>query len=187
METRKGAEILVTPDRWQEIKSIYHAALEHPPAARAAYLAEACKGDAQLRSELESLLAQDSSRSGTLDRPAWALVSLDGSITPIAPGIQLGPYKIEARLGAGGMGEVFRGLDTRLGRSVAVKTSHEQFSARFEREARAISALNHPNICTLYDVGPNYLVMELCEGETLADRLKRGKLSIQETLRTVRR
>jgi serine/threonine protein kinase len=68
------------------------------------------------------------------------------------------------------MGEVFRGVDTRLGRSVAVKTSHEQFSARFDREARAISALNHPHICTLYDVGPNYLVMELCQGETLAAR-----------------
>jgi serine/threonine protein kinase len=98
----------------------------------------------------------------------------------ITVGTQLGPYKIEGPLGEGGMGEVFRGVDTRLGRSVAVKTSREQFSARFDREARAISSLNHPHICTLYDVGPNYLVMELCEGETLAARLKRGRLSIQE-------
>ena len=74
------------------------------------------------------------------------------------------------------MGEVFRAVDTRLGRAVAIKTTHEQFSARFEREARAISSLNHPNICTLYDVGPNYLVMELVEGETLAARLKSGPL-----------
>jgi len=81
------------------------------------------------------------------------------------------------------MGEVFRGVDTRLGRPIAVKTSREQFTERFNREARAISSLNHPHICTLYDVGPNYLVMELCEGETLAARLKRGKLSINDTLR----
>ena len=70
------------------------------------------------------------------------------------------------------MGEVFRAVDTRLGRAVAIKIAREQFSARFEREARAIASLNHPHICTLYDVGPNYLVMELVEGETLAARLK---------------
>jgi serine/threonine protein kinase len=174
----------MTPTRWREIERVYHAALERPPADRDAFLAEACKTDPKLRREVESLLAQDASKTGTLDRPAWALVSpSDGSMTPITPGSQLGPYKIEGPLGEGGMGEVFRGVDTRLGRSVAVKISREQFSARFEREARAISSLNHPNICTLYDVGPNYLVMELCEGETLAARLELGKLSIQETLR----
>src|SRR5258708_6933134 len=74
------------------------------------------------------------------------------------------------------MGQVFRALDTRLGRTVAIKTTREQFSARFEREARAISSLNHPNICTLHDVGPNYLVMELVEGDTIATRLKSGPL-----------
>ena len=80
------------------------------------------------------------------------------------------------------MGEVFRAVDTRLGRAVAIKITREQFSARFEREARAISALNHPNICTLHDVGPNYLVMELVEGETLAARLKNGPLPLQTAL-----
>ena len=80
------------------------------------------------------------------------------------------------------MGEVFRAIDTRLGRAVAIKTIREQFNARFEREARAISSLNHPNICTLYDVGPNYLVMELVEGETLAARLKQGPAPIQTAL-----
>ena len=74
------------------------------------------------------------------------------------------------------MGEVLRAVDTRLGRAVAIKTTQERFSARFEREARAIASLNHPNICTLYDVGPNYLVMELVEGETLAERLKSGPI-----------
>ena len=97
-------------------------------------------------------------------------------------GTCLGPYRIESKLGEGGMGEVFRAVDTRLGRAVAIKTTHEQFSARFEREARAISSLNHPNICTLYDVGPNYLVMELVEGETLAARLKSGPLPLKTAL-----
>src|SRR5215831_19162212 len=83
---------------------------------------------------------------------------------PLAAGDRLGPYEILARIGAGGMGEVYKARDTRLGRTVAVKVSNEQFSERFEREARAIASLNHSNICTLYDVGPNYLVMEYIEG-----------------------
>src|SRR5215469_11367753 len=83
-------------------------------------------------------------------------------------GTRIGPYEIVALLGAGGMGEVYRARDDRVGRDVAIKVSAERFSERFEREARAIAALNHPNICQLYDVGPNYLVMELIEGEPLA-------------------
>src|ERR1700719_2042952 len=169
------------PSLWQQIEKLYHAALECGPDERTALIARA---DPELRREVESLLAQQSGAT-PLDRPAWegAASLLGSTVAAMTPGTQLGPYKIEGPLGAGGMGEVFRGVDTRLGRPVAVKTSREQFSARFDREARTISSLNHPNICTLYDVGPNYLVMELCEGETLAARLKRGKLSIQETLR----
>src|SRR6516164_3612306 len=85
----------------------------------------------------------------------------------LSAGDKLGPYEILAPIGAGGMGEVYRARDTRLGRDVAIKVCHENFTERFEREARSIAALNHPNICHLYDVGPNYLVMELIEGETL--------------------
>jgi serine/threonine protein kinase len=96
----------------------------------------------------------------------------------LAAGDRLGPYEILAPLGAGGMGDVFRARDTRLNREVAIKVSKEQFSERFEREARAVAALNHPHICTLYDVGPNFLVMELIEGVPL-----RGPLSQHETLR----
>ena len=85
----------------------------------------------------------------------------------LGAGDKLGPYEIREPIGAGGMGEVYRAFDPRLGREVAIKVSAAQFTERFEREARAVAALNHPNICTLFDVGPNYLVMELIEGETL--------------------
>jgi hypothetical protein len=91
-----------------------------------------------------------------------------------APGTMLGPYRIDAKIGAGGMGEVFRGTDTRLGRPVAIKISQQRFDERFEREARAISALNHPNICTLYDIGSqdgvSYAVMEYVEPCALPSR-----------------
>src|SRR5215831_12491285 len=84
-----------------------------------------------------------------------------------SPGDKLGPYEVVSRLGAGGMGEVWKALDPRLGRTVAIKISRTEFTDRFEREARAVAALNHPNICTLHDVGPNYLVMELVDGAPL--------------------
>src|SRR5678810_1216430 len=111
----------------------------------------------------------------------------------IAVGTKLGPYEILSPLGAGGMGEVYRARDTRLGRDVAIKvlpqhlSSNSEVRARFEREAKTVSSLNHPNICTLFDVGregdTDYLVMELIEGETLADRLRKGPLATAELLR----
>jgi Tol biopolymer transport system component len=103
-------------------------------------------------------------------------------MSEVAAGSLLGPYRIEELLGAGGMGRVYRALDTRLDRTVAIKTSGDRFSERFAREARAISALNHPNICTLYDVGPDYLVLELIDGQTLADRLLQGRIPVDEAL-----
>src|SRR5215831_8318865 len=96
------------------------------------------------------------------------------------PGTNIGPYQITGRLGAGGMGEVYRATDTRLRRDVAIKFSAERFSERFEREARAVAALNHPNVCTLFDVGSNYLVMELVDGPTLAERIRQGAVPLQE-------
>jgi Tol biopolymer transport system component len=105
---------------------------------------------------------------------------------PLAAGDKLGPYEISAPIGSGGMGEVFRARDTRLGRDVAIKVSNARFSERFEREARAVAALNHPNICTLFDVGPNYLVMELVEGPTLGERTKQGAIPLDEALRIAR-
>lgn len=104
----------------------------------------------------------------------------------LTAGAKLGPYEILDRIGAGGMGEVYRARDSRLGRDIAIKISAEQFSDRFEREARAIAALNHSNICTLFDVGPNYLVMELIDGPTLADRIGQGPIPLEEALAIAR-
>src|SRR6266851_5227355 len=165
----------MTPERFRQIEELYHAARERTGDERAALLALT---DPELRREIESLLAQ---RIGGdfMDRPAIQNAPElleDATVTEIRAGLCLGPYRIESKLGEGGMGEIFRAIDTRLGRAVAIKTTQERFSARFEREARAIASLNHPNICTLYDVGPNYLVMELVEGETLAARLKSGPI-----------
>jgi predicted Ser/Thr protein kinase len=158
-------------ERLRQIEKLYHSAREREPGQRSAFLAEACRGDEELRRKVELLLAQDGSNddaSSLLGQPG------NGRLTP---GMQVGPYKIEALLGAGGMGEVYRALDTRLKRTVAIKVAKENFGERFEREARAIAALNHPNICTLYDVGPNYLVMELIEGKPL-----KGPLALDQAL-----
>jgi serine/threonine protein kinase len=110
----------------------------------------------------------------------------------LTTGTKLGPYEIQSPLGAGGMGEVYRARDTRLGRDVAIKvlpshlSSDPDLKARFEREAKAISALSHPHICHLYDIGSqegtDYLVMELLEGESLADRLQKGPLPLKQAL-----
>src|SRR6478672_257358 len=99
---------------------------------------------------------------------------------------RLGPYEILAPIGAGGMGEVYRARDPRMGREVAIKVSTERFSDRFEREVRAVAALNHSNICQIYDVGPNYLVLELVEGPTLADRISEGAVPLDEVLAIAR-
>src|SRR3984893_925083 len=106
-------------------------------------------------------------------------------MAPVA-GDKLGPYEIVAPIGKGGMGEVYRARDTRLKREVAIKISAERFTERFEHEARAIAALTHPNICTLHDVGPNYLVMELVEGPTLAERITEGPIPLDEALNIAR-
>jgi Tol biopolymer transport system component/predicted Ser/Thr protein kinase len=147
------------PDRWRQVELLYHSALERPEPARDAFLREACQEDEELRCEVGSLL--DQSESGLLDHP-----------------LQLGPYQIVGVIGAGGMGTVYQARDTRLGRTVAIKVFDARFSGRFEGEARAVAALNHPHICTLYDVGPNYLVMEYVEGQPL-----HGPLPVAQALR----
>ncbi len=162
----------MTPERWRQIESLYHAARDCVPAERAALLEGT---DPEIRARVERMLAVESG-SQILDPPAEELPP-DPTKTVIAAGAQFGPYRIEAQIGAGGMGTVYRAMDTRLGRVVAIKFGAERYNERFQREARAISTLNHPHVCTLYDVGPNYLVMELIEGSTLAAEIKKGPLA----------
>jgi serine/threonine-protein kinase len=143
--------------RFQRIEELFHAAAELSPDGQGAFLAEACGDDSELRREIESLLADR--ESGVLEHaPVLARLTV---------GATVGPYRILSRIGAGGMGEVWKAFDARLNRDVAIKTALGGFDARFRREAQAIAALNHPNICTLFDVGPDYLVMEYVEGEDL--------------------
>jgi serine/threonine protein kinase/TolB-like protein/Tfp pilus assembly protein PilF len=182
----------LTPGRWQQIARIYEQAVEHDAATRDAFLARACGGDEALRREVESLLQQDEA-GVVLDRPIWAAVAAFFRDHPdLTPGSALGPYRIEGLLGAGGMGEVFRATDSRLNRTVAIKVLptgvalDQEMRARFAREAKAVAALTHPHICTLYDVGSqddiDFLVMEYLEGDTLAARLAKKGLSIEEAV-----
>ena len=163
----------MTPERWQQIERLF-SDIEERPADRESLLSAADPG---LRAEVEKMVAANHGAS-PLDEPPPPLEPGDDSPPPA----MLGPYRIEALLGEGGMGRVFRATDTRLHRSVAIKVPAERFSERFEREAHAIARLNHPHICTLYDVGPAYLVMELVEGVTLTARLQRGRLSLEQTV-----
>ena len=135
----------MTPSRKRQIEAMRQAVLKLRTADRTAFLDSS---DPDLRQEVEALLKQESATE-------------DATLAMIGVGARVGPYNIEAAIGKGGMGEVYRAVDTRLGRKVAIKASRKEFDVRFEREARTISSLNHPHICTLYDVGPAYLVMEL--------------------------
>ena len=169
----------MTPERWRQITEIFHAARERDPARREAFVAEACRDDPTLRREVEAMLVglDDAGHFG--ETPLFTSASRAEPASPLdvmqlAPGSQLGPYQILSLLGAGGMGQVYKAFDPRLHREIAIKIAAERFSERFDREARAIATLNHPNICTVHDVGPNYLVTELVEGETLRDWFRRA-------------
>jgi serine/threonine protein kinase len=170
------------PERLHEVERLYHAALEREPAERAEFLAEACAGDEELHREVASLLVYDDQPATLLNAPAlqWAAQELPPSEAEAQP-TQIGVYQLLAPLGKGGMGEVYLALDTRLKRKVAVKLLPAQFThdrervRRFEQEAYAASALNHPNIITVHDIGEHeqrhYLVTEYVEGQTLRQRL----------------
>jgi serine/threonine protein kinase len=184
--------------RWPRIKEIFHAALAQAPDDRAAFLRDACAGDEALRQEVASLLAAHAEAGSFAERAAIdALGSGDSSPTArdvpaLAAGAELGPYRILGPLDAGGMGEVYRALDTRLHRDVAVKVLPRALSddpervARLEREARLLAALNHPHIATIHGLeiadGLSAIVMELIEGPTLADRLSTGPLTLDVAL-----
>jgi serine/threonine protein kinase len=185
----------VTPERWRQVEDLFHEARARDAASRAAFLAEACASDVDLRARVESMLDAHERAGGFIETPAaeTAPELLAAAETPTLPRGQLvGHYRIEALLGTGGMGEVYRALDTRLDRRVALKVLPASLSTdterlrRFEREARAVSALSHPNILTLYDVGTHdrlpYAVYELLEGEDLRARLRAGALPAREAL-----
>ena len=171
----------MTEGRWQKLEALFHAALEHEPESRQAFLNEACAEDADLREQVERLLGQEQQAGRFLEHPAFNVTATSGSAASLM-GQRFGPYRIVSLLGSGGMGEVYQAHDSRLNRSVAVKVCAAEFSGRFPREARAIAALNHPHICQLYDVGPNYLVMELVEGPTLAERIQQGPVPLEQAL-----
>ncbi len=186
----------MTPERWQQIEQLYHAALEHATAERAAFLASACATDEALRQEVEVLLAADAEASGFLTLPALqreAQKMADEKPHGLVIGQQLGHYKILAPIGAGGMGEVYLARDARLERQVAIKVLPAQFTRdaerlqRFVREAQAASALNHPNIITIHEIGTaagalQFIVTEFIDGQTLRQRLGGAKLPPMEAL-----
>jgi eukaryotic-like serine/threonine-protein kinase len=189
----------MTPERWQKIEQLCNAALERDASQRRAFLAQACQRDDELRSEVESLLAQEKpaerfleSVGAEVSRRVWAKMQrVDGEQTMI--GHQIGSYQVVSLLGVGGMGEVYQAHDTKLGRDVAVKVlpvglvHDSERLARFQREARMLAALNHPNIATIHGLeqsgSMHYLVMELVPGETLAQRIRKGAVPIQEALK----
>src|SRR2546423_9560114 len=151
---------MVPPERWGQVKALFAAASDRGPGERGAFLADACKDDARLRQEVEALLAADARATTFIEVPASTIHSIGGADSMILRrGDRLGPYEIVEFIGAGGMGEVYKAWDRRLHRHVALKvllTNGVHDSApldRFDREARAASALNHPNIVTIYDIG----------------------------------
>ena len=189
----------MTPERWREVERLYHAALERRVEERATFLGEACGDDRALQREVESLLAYHPRAEAFIERPAGdgrlagAVRRLEAASIPGRfVGRVFGSYEVKALVGAGGMGEVYRAVDPRLGRTVAIKTLPEHASRdpqrieRFKREARIVSSLNHPHICTLHDIGTeddiHYLVMEYIDGETLEQRLAQGPLPLARAI-----
>ena len=164
----------MTPERWRKITEVFHTARAYDAARRDAFLSEACATDLAMRREVESLIAAHGQAG------QFGNIPVGLHAPPLEFGTLFGPYRIDQLLGSGGMGEVYKARDTRLDRIVAIKVlaAHSnddpQSRERFRREARAVAALNHPHICTLYDVGDDYLVMELVDGETLRDWFRRG-------------
>lgn len=181
-------------DRWKRIDSLYNEALEREPGERAAFLAEACRGDEDLLREVRSLLAYEGASAKFLERPALeeAAKDLAADEGPWTSEKHVAGYEVLSLLGAGGMGEVYRARDLRLDREVALKLLPKEiagrpgFVDRFEEEARSASGLNHPNIVTIYGVGESddiaYIAMELVEGRTLREILADGPLSVRVTL-----
>src|SRR5215471_6384890 len=184
----------MTPEQWEQVGRLFHAAAALGPEERSSFLDQACGQDEALRREVQSLLDLEGPAGGFLGGGAMEDVArvLVEEKAPSLIGQKLGRYELLSLIGAGGMGEVYRARDLALKREVAVKVLPSSFSQdverlkRFKQEARAASALNHPNIVTVHEVGEidgcHFIVNEYVEGETLRDRLKRGRMDVSEVL-----
>jgi len=182
------------PDRWRQLDDIFQGAIERDPAERAAFLDQACASDPSLRGEVEALIDSHEKAGSFIEAPVFEAAAelVADSATESLIGQAIGPYKISAQLGAGGMGVVYLAFDARLGRRVALKLlpSHfakdEQRLRRFHQEARAASALNHPNIVTIFEIGRAgarpFIATEHIEGETLRQRLSTTRMAVTEAL-----
>src|SRR5215204_2161432 len=183
----------MTPERWRRVEELFHAALGRDGAERAAFLAEACAGDEALRREVERLVAAHEQDGSFIDSPAYADTQLLVDRQAVLnAGQRLGPDKVIGHIGSGGMGEVYLAEDTRLGRKVALKLLPPEFTGdedrlrRFRQEARTASALNHPNILTIFEIGSeggtHFMATEYVEGETLRRHMAGGALGPGEAL-----
>jgi serine/threonine protein kinase/WD40 repeat protein len=182
------------PRRWRQIDALLQAALDRRPDERAGFLDEACAGDEGLRSEVESLLSSGDQALSLINRPAFEVAArlFEQSEPELRAGVSIGHYKILSLLGTGGMGEVYLAQDTRLGRKIAIKLLPADHSLdkvrlrRFQQEARAASALNHPNIITIHEIGEvqarHFIATEFIEGQTLRQFLKRKRLDLRKGL-----
>src|SRR5436190_9475958 len=182
------------PERWQQIDQLFHLALEQDRGRRSIFLSQACGDDLALRSEVEELISFHERAEEFIEFPAADLAAelLSHSPTGLKLDESIGPYKIRSVLGIGGMGEVYLAQDTRLERQVALKVLPPQFTIdpervrRFEQEARTASALNHPNIVTIHEIGwvdgAQFIVTEFVEGQTLRQRMANGRLHLNEVL-----
>jgi eukaryotic-like serine/threonine-protein kinase len=186
----------MSAERYERMRAVFFSAMDRPAGERSHFLDSACAGDARLRQEVEALLASHDEAGSFLEAPAYSepepAVSRATTAIVLTPGSRLGPYEIADAIGSGGMGQVYRARDARLGRDVAVKVLPREFATdaerrrRFEQEARAASALNHPNIVAVYDTGLHeglpFIVTELLEGESLAERVARGVMPLRKAL-----
>ena len=186
---------MITHERWQRIKEIFISAQARPPAERSDYLNEVCQDDPSVREEVETLLAADADNDDFLSSPAYEFVEgiLAGEPSEFLAGQKIGRFEILCSLGVGGMGQIYLAHDENLGRKIALKLISRDFAAdphrvhRFEQEARAASALNHPNVCVIHDVGKtetgrHFIAMEHIQGITLRDQLGRGIFKPLEAL-----
>ena len=184
----------MTPERWRHIDELFHSALAREPSRRSAFLAQACSGDEPLLREVESLISFHDQSDSFIETPASDVAAelLARRSTELEVGQQIAYYKILSSLGAGGMGEVYLAEDTRLGRRIALKLLPAQFTTnaervyRFEQEARAASALNHPNIVTIHEIGradsTHFIATEFIDGETLREHSGDRALKLNEAL-----